>query len=91
MFVAPAEHARPPSLFITDDGLCMQCGKHVTAHKVVWCDPEETPEFATMGLIDCMFESGADTHHGVWGRYLCLIVEEETEPMDREEFEELYG
>jgi hypothetical protein len=78
-------------MFITDDGDCMQCGKSVAVHKVVWVDPEETPDFESMGLTDCMFETGADMHHGLWCRYLCLILEDETDTMDREDFEELYG
>lgn len=91
MVVASAEHAQPPSYTILGDG-CLVCGGTAKQHKVVWVgSQDEDIDFDALGLIECMLELGADTHHGAWCRYICRIKDEPADTMEREEFEELYG
>lgn len=90
MFVAPATHIDPPSCVI-EDGKCMVCELGVEQHKVIWVTPDYTPDFNALGLKSCWFETGGDAHHGAWARYICLVVTEAENTMDRNVFEELYG
>ena len=89
MVVASAIHAQPHSVYI-EDGVCLVCEIRVEQHKVLWVDQNEYPDFGALGLKECMFENGK-THHGPWYRYICLILTETEDTMDREAFEELYG
>jgi hypothetical protein len=69
----------------------MICELGVERHKVIWVDPTDIIDFCALGLKECWFENGGDVHHGSWARYICLVVTEPEDTMDREAFEELYG
>lgn len=87
----PASGADPPSMIFSPDGKCAVCGLHEDVHKIVWAETNEAVHLDQLGLTACMYETGFG-NHGVWFRYVCRSNRNVAEdPMDREEFEEMYS